>query len=186
MGADSRGSRHSRLDGPATFALALAALTAEGADRTVALPVAAVPPRLTEADVAALDGERWILVDLGAQRMHAMVGERAVYSAVISSGKRGWETPTGSYRILARVANETMTSAAIGAEDYYHLEGVLYTQYFTDGGHALHYSWWKEPGSFGRPTSHGCVSEQLADAAYFWDFARLGTRVTIVGATPPD
>ncbi|MDP9374947.1 MAG: L,D-transpeptidase/peptidoglycan binding protein, partial [Chloroflexota bacterium] len=172
------------LDGPAAFQLALAALTSEGAGRQIALPVAETRPKVTEADVAAMEPERWIAVDLTNQRMHAMVGNKAVYTAVISSGKRGWETPTGTYHILRRVANETMTSESIGAEEYYRLENVLYTQYFTGDGHALHYSWWKEPGSFGRPTSHGCVSETLADAEYFWDFARVGTRVTITGTTP--
>ncbi|MDP9372938.1 MAG: L,D-transpeptidase, partial [Chloroflexota bacterium] len=172
------------LDGPAAARLALAALTAEGAGREIALPVAVTPPGVTEADVAAMEPERWVSVDLTAQRMHAMVGKRVVYTAVISSGKRGWETPTGTYQILWRVENETMTSASIGAEEYYRLENVLYTQYFTGDGHALHYSWWKEPGSFGWPSSHGCVSETLADAEYFWDFARVGTRITIVGTTP--
>ncbi len=143
-------------------------------------------PQLTEADAAAPEPERWIAVDLTSQRMHAMVGDKPVYTAVISSGTRGWETPTGTFYINRRVANETMTSASLGAEGYYHLENVLYTQYFTGVGHALHYSWWQEPGSFGQPTSHGCVAQMLQDAEYFWDFARVGTRVAITGQTPPN
>jgi lipoprotein-anchoring transpeptidase ErfK/SrfK len=63
---------------------------------------------------------------------------------------------------------------------------VLYTQYFTEGGHALHSSWWKEPGSFGIPTSHGCISQTLEDAEFFWRFARVGTRLVIHGAAPID
>ena len=34
------------------------------------------------------------------------------------------------------------------------------------------------------PTSHGCVSETLKDAEYFWNFATIGTRVTIHGVSP--
>ncbi len=143
-------------------------------------------PRLTEDEAAAPEPERWIAVDLTSQRMHAMVGDQPVHTAVISSGMRDWETPTGTFHILRRVANETMTSASIGAEGYYYRENVLYTQYFTDAGHALHYSWWQESGSFGRPTSHGCVGQTLQDAKYFWDFARVGTRVAITGQPPPN
>ncbi|MDP9375681.1 MAG: L,D-transpeptidase/peptidoglycan binding protein [Chloroflexota bacterium] len=173
------------LDGPATFAKALEALTVEGAGRRIALPVTETRPRVTEADVAALKPERWIAVDLTKQRMYAMVDDEVVYTAVISSGERGRETPTGTFYINRRVANETMTSASIGAEEYYHLENVLYTQYFTYEGHALHYAWWrKDPDGFGRPSSHGCVNQTLRDAEYFWNFARVGTRVTIAGRTP--
>ena len=115
-----------KLDGPAAFRMAMAAaLRAEPADRTIALPVADVRPAVTEADVAALVPERWIDVDLTRQRAYAVVGKKVVYTAVVSTGKKDWETPTGTFYINRRVANETMTSASIGAEEYYRLENVL-------------------------------------------------------------
>lgn len=175
------------LDGPATYRQAMTQLQGTGAgERLVALPIAELRPKVTDADVAALVPERWIEVDLTAQRLHAVIGKKVVYTAVISSGKKGWETPTGTFHVLYRVANETMTSDSIGAETYYRLENVLYTQYFTNEGHALHYSWWKTPESFGTPSSHGCISEQLADAEYFWNFAKVGTRIYIHGVAPVD
>jgi hypothetical protein len=137
-----------------------------------------------QASASWSEPERWIDVDLSAQRVRAVVGRKVVHTAVMSSGKQKWETPTGTFYINRRVENETMTSESIGAEDNYRLENVLYTQYFTDEGHALHYSWWKEPGSFGIPTSHGCVSMQLKDSEFFWNFARVGTRVFIQGRAP--
>lgn len=174
-----------RLDGPAAYRAAIQALR-DGGDRgrALALPVNEIRPKVTEADVVALEPERWVEVDLTRQRMYAMIGKKRVYTAVISSGKRGWEMPTGTFHIMYRVENETMTSESIGAEEYYVLKNVLYTQYFTDEGHALHYSWWKTPESFGTPSSHGCLSETFKDAEYFWQFAGVGTRVTIYGRTP--
>lgn len=172
------------LDSGAALKSALAALSGKGTGRTLALPVGETKPRVSEADVAAMVPERWIDADLTTQTMRAMVGKRAIYTATISSGKKNWETPTGTFHIIYRVENETMTSESIGAEENYRLENVLYTQYFTDEGHALHYSWWKTPESFGTPTSHGCLSETLKDAEYFWNFATVGTRVTIRGVTP--
>lgn len=181
----SRAGRN--LDGPATYTAAITTLTTESrarSERMIALPIATIRPKVTEADVAALVPERWIDVDLTTQRMNAVVGKKVVHTAIISSGKKDWETPTGTFHIIYRVENETMTSGSIGAETEYRLENVLYTQYFTNEGHALHYSWWKEPGSFGTPSSHGCLSETLKDAEFFWNFARVGTRVTIHGKTP--
>lgn len=167
------------LDAAAAQQVALAVLQGGGSGRVVDLRVQETQPQLTEAQVAQMVPERWIEANLTTQRMYAVVGKKVVYTAVISSGKAGWETPTGTFHIIYRVENETMTSESIGAEEHYRLENVLYTQYFTNEGHALHYSWWKAPGSFGVPTSHGCLSETLADATFFWNFATIGTRVTI-------
>ena len=137
------------------------------------------PPAVPGADVP---GERWILIDLSQQTVSAMVGETAIYSALTTTGKDEWETPNGEFRILYRVENETMTSASIGAEEHYVLEDVLYTQYFTNGGHALHLNYWREESYFGNVrSSHGCAGVRYADAEFFWRFAGVGTRVVITG-----
>jgi lipoprotein-anchoring transpeptidase ErfK/SrfK len=91
----------------------------------------------------------------------------------------GWETPPGFYSILSRIANETMSSGAIGAENHFRLDDVLFTQYFTDLGHALHFAWWRTKETIGRPGSHGCVNLLLDDARYLWDWAALGTPVYV-------
>ena len=125
-------------------------------------------------------GERWIDVDLEAQTATAMIDATPLYSALATTGKDGWETPKGTFHIMTRVADETMTSASIAAEEYYVLDHVLYTQYFTDRGHALHLNYWRDDDYFGRVrSSHGCVGMRLADAEFFWNFATYGTRVTI-------
>jgi lipoprotein-anchoring transpeptidase ErfK/SrfK len=112
-----------------------------------------------------------------------MVGDQPLYVAMVTTGKDGWETPNGTFYVKYRVQNETMTSAAIGAEEYYVLDDVLYTQYFTDGGHALHLNYWRENWYFGRlRSSHGCIGMRLADAEFFWRFAGSGTRIVIHGS----
>jgi lipoprotein-anchoring transpeptidase ErfK/SrfK len=77
------------------------------------------PPAIPGADVP---GERWVWVDLAHQTASAMIGDKVLYTALVTTGKDGWETPTGTFHILYRVANETMTSASIGAEEYYVLK----------------------------------------------------------------
>jgi lipoprotein-anchoring transpeptidase ErfK/SrfK len=124
--------------------------------------------------------ERWVLVDLSDQTTNAMVGNQVWYTAYVTTGKAGWETPVGEFRINYRVYDETMTSASIGAEEYYVLEDVLFTQYFTNAGHALHLNYWRPDSVFGNePTSHGCVGMRYADAEFFWNFVNVGSRVVI-------
>ena len=135
------------------------------------------PPAIPGPQV---QGERWIDVDLEAQTATAMIGDRPLYTALATTGKDGWETSKGTFHILVRVPDETMTSVSIGAEEYYVLDHVLYTQYFTDRGHALHLNYWRPESYFGHVrSSHGCVGVRLADAEFFWNFATYGTRVTI-------
>ncbi|MGI9254664.1 MAG: L,D-transpeptidase family protein [Thermomicrobiales bacterium] len=122
---------------------------------------------------------RWIDVNLTQQLMTAYDGQQPMKTVPITSGKAGWETPSGTYSILNRVANETMTSGAIGADNHYRLEDVLFTQYFTDMGHAIHFAWWRTKETIGRPGSHGCLNVLLEDARYFWDFADYGTPLIV-------
>jgi hypothetical protein len=125
-------------------------------------------------------GERWVDVNISNQTATAMVGTAPYYTAFVTTGKDGWETPLGEFHVLYRVYDETMTSASIGAEDYYVLTHVLFTQYFTNQGNALHLNYWRPESVFGNQrTSHGCVGMRYADAEFFWSFAGVGTRVVI-------
>lgn len=143
-------------------------------------PEVVVPPPNPPPLPIDLLGEHWVDVNLTNQTATAMVGDTPVYTALVTTGKPGWETPVGTWYIVARVENETMTSASIGAEEYYVLENVLYTQYFTTVGHALHLNYWRDDSYFGRiPSSHGCVGMRYADAKFFWDFLTLGSRVVV-------
>ncbi len=122
---------------------------------------------------------RWIDIQLTQQLMVAYEGRTPVRTIVVTTGMPGWETPPGFYWINTRVENETMDSGAIGAEYFYKLENVLYTQYFTNRGHALHYAWWRTPETIGRPGSHGCINLLLSDAEFMWNWAGIGTPVYV-------
>ena len=127
---------------------------------------------------------RWIEVDHATSTAYAIEDGQIVYSAPVTLGTAQFPTPRGTFQIIRRVANETMDSSTIGIPNNspggYYLTGVLYTQYFTNGGAALHYNYWSPPEAFGSAAgSHGCVGMRLADAAFFWNFATIGTPVII-------
>lgn len=133
------------------------------------------------ADIAP--DEYWVAVNLTQQAAVAMVGDGWAHRAWVTTGTDGWNTPEGEFPILWRVYDETMTSAALGippGPDSYVLTGVLFTQYFTYAGHALHLNYWRPPSVFGAErTSHGCVGMPYNDAAFFWRHLRVGDRVVI-------
>lgn len=136
-------------------------------------------------------GDRYVIVDVSAQTAWAMDGSRVVREIPITSGKAGFETPTGNFSVIARVQNERMTSeraGITGVAEQYDVYRVLFTQYFADGGFALHLNYWQPMGVYGSyPTSHGCVGIPLPDAQFLWLFGGPGMRVIVRnggGATP--
>lgn len=128
---------------------------------------------------------RWIDVNLTEQIATAYDGRTALKSVLISAGRPGWDTPTGVFPILRRLEKDTMDGATLvgqgpnGAGASYKVENVRYVQYFTNDGAAIHENYWRRPATFGMPGSHGCIGMMPADAAWFWQFATVGTPLVI-------
>lgn len=127
---------------------------------------------------AFADDGRWIDVNLSLpQHLRAMQGDEEVFRDLVTAGIQGRTSP-GFYRIIRRVANETMDSRTVpDATRQYLLKDVLYTQYFLNDGSAIHYNWWAS--TWGSPGSQGCLGMRLAGAKYMWDWANIGTPVVI-------
>ncbi|NWJ94417.1 MAG: L,D-transpeptidase [Chloroflexi bacterium] len=120
---------------------------------------------------------RWVDINLTTQTSNFIEGGIQVRRSLITSGEWKFETPTGSFAIFSRVPNERMINGKPGDPDYYDLANVLYTQYFTKKGHALHYAWWRT--TFGYRDSHGCINEDISTSRYAWDFLTIGDNVVI-------
>jgi lipoprotein-anchoring transpeptidase ErfK/SrfK len=144
-------------------------------------PLATPPARPADAPSEG----RWIDVNLTLQTATAYEGARPLKSVLVSTGQPGWDTPRGSFPILRRVPKETMDGATLvgqgpnGAGASYKVENVRHTQYFTADGAAIHENYWRNPATFGIPGSHGCIGMLPDDAAWFWEFAAVGTPVVI-------
>lgn len=128
--------------------------------------------------------QRRIEVDISDGMARAFQGNQVVHEAKVVTGRPGFETPLGEFRIQWRAETRTMDSATVGVphdrNDAYVIPNVRYAQYFTNKGEALHGNYWVEPRLFGSgQTSRGCVGLSNEDAKVFWDFASVGTRVII-------
>lgn len=128
---------------------------------------------------------RWIDINLTEQVATAYDGRVAVRTVLMSSGRPGWETPQGTFPVLRRVERDTMDGATLigqgpnGRGADYKVDNVRYVQYFTEDGSAIHENYWRRPATFGMPGSHGCIGMAPADAAWFWEFATVGTPLII-------
>lgn len=127
-------------------------------------------------------GGTWVDVNLSEFYAIAYEGSTPVYVAIITAG-RGDRTPVGTFSVLSRVENETMDSSTVGFPpghpEYYYLENVKYTQYFLEGGFALHGNYWTPEANFGAFSSNGCVGLMENDAYFFWNWLTYGSVVNI-------
>ncbi len=114
--------------------------------------------------------ERWVDVDLGAQRVTAYEGANAVRTFVTSTGTWKHPTVTGQFRIYLKYLATPMAGPG------YYLPGVPFTMYFYRG-YSLHGTYWHD--NFGTPMSHGCVNLRTPDAEWLYAFAPIGTLVNV-------
>lgn len=120
-------------------------------------------------------GERWVSVNLGSQYMVAYEGDLAVNETYVSTGRPGFETPTGSFYINSKYEIQDMEGLASG-ESWY-VPDVPHVMYFTDLGHAFHGTYWHS--NFGAVMSHGCINLPLWFAEWLYYWAPYGMRVEI-------
>lgn len=86
-------------------------------------------------------------IDVSSQVMEVFVDGQLEYSWKVSTGKTGFETPTGDYKPLAmRVVHYSKE---------YDLTPMPYSIFFREGGFAIHGTPAVE--RLGQPASHGCV-----------------------------
>ena len=112
--------------------------------------------------------EKWINVDLSEQRVIAYEGSEPVNIFIISSGKAGSPTVTGTFRIWIKTAIQDMWGGDRAAGDYYYLPGVKWVQYFHED-YSFHTAYWHN--SFGTPMSRGCINMREADARWLFEWA---------------
>jgi lipoprotein-anchoring transpeptidase ErfK/SrfK len=119
-----------------------------------------------------------ILVDRSEQKLYAYDGDTLFMEQNISTGHDDTPTPRGTFRIFHKTPSRYMQGPVPNiSEDEYDLPGVPWTMYFTKQGGALHGAYWHD--NFGAQWSHGCVNLPPEKAKELYQWADLGTPVTV-------
>ncbi|WP_292527830.1 L,D-transpeptidase [Methylocystis sp.] len=112
-----------------------------------------------------------IRIDLAAQRLEAVTPQGETVTWKISSGRRGYETPTGHYGVMRMEADHH--------SDEYEQAPMPYAIFFSPRGLAIHGSY--EHG-LGRPLSHGCVRLAVPNARQLFQWVEKdGATIEITG-----
>jgi len=122
--------------------------------------------------------ERWVDVNITTKTLVLFVGDKPVYAALVSPGKRSRNkkkdhaTPTGAWRIREKHVAVTMDGDGASGDLPYSIEDVPYVAYFK-GSYALHGAFWHQ--NFGREMSHGCVNLAPNDAKHVFNWVEPRT-----------
>jgi len=112
-----------------------------------------------------------IVVSIPQQRAYVYRGGTLIGVSTVSTGRRGHETPTGSFSILQKRPRHF--------SNLYNNAPMPFMQRLTWDGIALH------AGAIpGHPASHGCVRLPLAFAQHLFGATRIGAQVHILRASP--
>lgn len=145
------------------------------------VPAVSLDPLIVSAPPQTYAGH-WVDVSLSDFYAVAYDGATPYHVAIITAGREG-RTPLGVFNVISQVRNETMDSSTVGFPpghpEYYYLENVEFTQYFLDGGFALHGNYWTAEVNFGYFSSNGCVGLMHADAEFLWNWMYIGSVVSI-------
>ena len=143
----------------------------------------------------AATGAPAIIINLGEQRAHFFKGRKEVGQSLISSGKNGFATPTGDFKVIQRDKNHVsnlygdfvdeageVVQSNVDVTKQKPPEGASFRgakmPFFMrfHGGAGMHAG--KLPGY---AASHGCVRMPRFMAEHFFENAPLGTPVTVTG-----
>jgi lipoprotein-anchoring transpeptidase ErfK/SrfK len=167
-----------------------------GSDMKRLLHLVIMLPTVILAGVAMAASETKVVINLSEQRVYLVEQGRVALVSPIASGKPGWPTPTGNFRIfskdinhrsrsfgsvvdaLGRVVNSNATPGShVPPGGHYRAAPMPYFMQFSPaiGMHAGYLP--------GYPASHGCVRMPRDLAALFFEQVHVGTPVTVVGST---
>lgn len=119
-----------------------------------------------------------VSVSIAAQRVTVYDSEsRIVKQFVCSTGEKGSDTPTGTFRVAER--GKSFYSDSVGEGGYFwtqfHGDYLFHSVPF-DKNYQLEPA---EAAKLGTPASHGCVRLAIVDAKWIYDNIPRGTKVTI-------
>lgn len=122
-------------------------------------------------------GEKLIIVDISEQRLTAYSNGVPVHTFLVSTGVNGWNTPQGTTTVTAKIPIMDYTwNYGPGNPNNYSLPDVKWNLRFKNH-YYIHSAYWHN--NFGHVMSHGCVNTSIPDAEWIFNWANVGTTVTV-------
>lgn len=141
--------------------------------------VSLLTPELTKA-LAAISTR--LVVDLSEARVESYWGNQRLASYPVAIGKPGWETPTGTFKVLQKQRNPVWRHPITGdliPSGLNNPLGSRWIGFWSDGRNAIGFHGTNDEKFVGQPVSHGCIRMRNPDIQALYEQVRLGTLIVV-------
>ncbi|MEA5605878.1 L,D-transpeptidase [Nostoc sp. UHCC 0252] len=128
------------------------------------------------------DGKTQVVVDLSDRRTYVYAGDEVIASYPIAIGKKGWETPTGSFQVIHMrhfpIWRHPITGKVFEAGTDSPL-GDRWIGFWSDGRNEIGFHGTPEIDLVGTAVSHGCLRMRNSDVRMLYEQVSIGTTVLV-------
>ena len=128
------------------------------------------------------DAKTQVVVDLSDRRTYVYAGDEVIASYPIAIGKKGWETPTGSFQVIHMrhypIWRHPITGKVFEAGTDSPL-GDRWIGFWSDGRNEIGFHGTPEIDLVGTAVSHGCLRMRNSDVRMLYEQVSLGTTVLV-------
>ncbi|WP_442941938.1 L,D-transpeptidase [Nostoc sp.] len=123
-----------------------------------------------------------VVVDLSDRRTYVYAGEEVIASYPIAVGKKGWETPTGSFQVIHMrhypIWRHPITGKVFEPGTDSPL-GDRWIGFWSDGRNEIGFHGTPDIDLVGTAVSHGCLRMRNSDVRLLYEQVSLGTKVLV-------
>ncbi|MDJ0737160.1 MAG: L,D-transpeptidase [Nostocaceae cyanobacterium] len=123
-----------------------------------------------------------VLVDLSDRRVYVYRQDTVIASYPIGVGKKGWETPTGSFEVMHMQHNPAWRHPITGKVFPSGSDSPLgerWIGFWTDGRNEIGFHGTPNEDLVGTPVSHGCLRMRNRDVRLLYEQVSMGTTVQV-------
>lgn len=125
---------------------------------------------------------RRLVLKLHDRRVYVYQNETVIASYPVAVGKQGWETPTGTYKVIDMKRNPAWQhpwNGSIVPPGPDNPLGLRWIGFWTDGRNFIGFHGTPDEKLIGQAVSHGCVRMRNKDIMALYTQVQLGTPVTV-------
>jgi len=127
--------------------------------------------------------ETRLLLNLKKRRVFVYQGQKIIASYPVAIGRRGWETPTGQFRVIQMVREPVWEHPFTGQlvpSGKNNPLGARWIGFWTDGANFIGFHGTPQENLIGRAVSHGCVRMRDRDIKALFEKVKIGTSVIVI------
>jgi lipoprotein-anchoring transpeptidase ErfK/SrfK len=139
-------------------------------------------PQNSEAKRLNTSVDKKVVVDLSDRRVYVYRQNTVIASYPIGVGKKGWETPTGTFEVMHMqhypAWRHPITGKIFAAGPLSPL-GERWIGFWSDGHNEIGFHGTPNSELVGSPVSHGCLRMRNPDVRLFYEQVSLGVPVQV-------